>query len=355
MAIEILDKGACKAMGVLDTSASVVSAATAGIRRVISTGVAGRVRLVLEEGIAQSELIAHVTPLPPFIGTGVTPAVAWIDDFTVEIQTYDVAGALAAAQVRFSFYRIQALASPVVTPALPNPQQILGANLALWLQADLGLPLVPDSPVTTWPNQVANGNAVQGANPAAPTLLANAFGSRPGVAFTLATQGLVATLTTPIAIGQRPYIWIRMRWNALVTTPFEAQDLVQVSDSPLTEEIFLEGSAAGTFDPVSAFWDFTFGPPEIDTFEQLPGDFDFLPHTIQASQTTTGTLVADGVVTDAPSPIPAASVPYTKVNIARSGAGTEPGFCTLGLVVIAFDTPTPAQIAAVAAWCNAYS
>jgi hypothetical protein len=364
VAIEILDKGACKAMGVLDTSASVVSAATAGIRRVISSGVNGRVRLVLDEGIGQTELVAHVTPLPPVIGAGVIPAVAWIDDFTIEIQTYDTAGLLAAAQVRFSFFKIQALASPAIDPALPNPLQILGNNLAFWVQGDLGLDEVePGNPVATWPNQVANGDAVQAPFVTAPTLQPNAFGSRPGVRFGLATDGLLASLTTPSAIGQRPYFWVRFRLDQLIHTPGAQQSIVTGFSAglpPGATEIFLDADASGTFGP-TAFWDSDWGTDATsqDTFLN-PAELDLLPHTQQSASQQVAQLVFDGVAVNAAGAIPALATALDRIALGNLPSppfapGNDGLFGSLGVVVMSFDQPSPAEIAAVAAWCNAYS
>lgn len=362
MAIEILDKGACKAMGVLDTSASVVSAATAGIRRVISTGVNGRVRLVLEEGIGQTELVAHVTPLPPAIGAGVIPAVAWIDAFTIEIQTYDITGLLAAAQVRFSFFKIQALASPTVDPALPNPQQILGNNLALWLQADIGLDEVaPGAPVTTWPNQVANGNAVQGANADPAVLRPNSFGSRPGVACESVDSGLVVTLTTPAAIGQRPYFWARARSTQILDP--DVQTMFIAFDNPLlANELAFDGARPGEFGPV-AVWDWeTFTPGGVQTDQPvIPGpDLDLAPRTFQCATQQAGALVIDGLVSDAPGPIAALSVAINSVYLSGIRIppfipANSPGLWNYGVFVMSFDQPSPAEIAAVQAWCDAYA
>jgi hypothetical protein len=364
MSIEILDSGACKAMGQIDVTADVNPARTfvAGIRRIISTGVNGRVRLVLEEGIGQHELVAHVTPLPPAIGNGIIPAVQWVDNFTIDIETYDRAtGALAAAQVRFSFYRILNLAAPAVDAALPNPQQILGNNLAVWLQGDLGTDgLSPGAPVTTWVNQVANGDAVQGVNPDAPVFSPNSFGSRPGVSGETPGAGLVLTLTTPWAIGQRPYFWQRGRLNSLVHTPGVSQNLATafpIAFGPGSNELFISADASGTFGP-TAFWDWVASTAAtVDTFLEL-AELDTLPHTLQNATQQAGALVFDGSIINAPAPIAALTSTVDTIYLNRTPApfiAPSPGFWNIGVFVAAYDQPTADEIAAVAAWCNAYN
>jgi len=134
MSIEILDSGACKAMGVADTLANVLTANTAGIRRVISMGSNGRVRLELEEGIGQAELVALATALPG--QPGITVVVEWIDTFTIELQSYEADGIAAAAVVRFAFFRIGGLGQPAIVPSIPDPLAILGAgNIVGWWDA----------------------------------------------------------------------------------------------------------------------------------------------------------------------------------------------------------------------------
>lgn len=238
-----------------------------------------------------------------------------------------------------------------------NPHQILGSNLALWLQADLGIVVAPGSPVTSWPDQAANGNAVQSTNPDAPVLMPNSFGTRPGVACQTVDAGLVATLATQFAIGKRPYLWSRSRLTQLVHTVGAFQPLAVIATPPGFVN-YLNFSGYASQPPADAFWDWSTATPAlVDTFIEL-AELDLLPHTIQAATRQAGAIVFDGVVVDAPGAIAALSAPcdtvYLSNNQPAGGPPSTAGFWNIGVLVMAFDQPTPEEIAAVAAYCNAY-
>lgn len=138
MAIEILDKGACKAAGVVDTLAAVLTCRAQGIRRVISTGAPGIIRLVLVEGIGQDEFVGEATCEPPSVGPGIIAEVLWIDAFTIEIQTHGEDGAAAAGIVHFFFFSIDGLGTPaIVSPPPPDPLAVMTqAGLLGWWAAN---------------------------------------------------------------------------------------------------------------------------------------------------------------------------------------------------------------------------
>jgi hypothetical protein len=123
MAIEILDKGACKAAGTLSTAALPAGVLTQGIRRVIATGVNGRAQLELEDAIAAEEFLPLATCFGPLALTdGFIPVVTWLTPTLVEIATYNGANpqALALGQVYFIFFRIVG-GLPEIVPLPPIP------------------------------------------------------------------------------------------------------------------------------------------------------------------------------------------------------------------------------------------
>lgn len=116
MSIEILDKGACKAAGTVDTGAPITLARTQGIVSV-AAGVPGSITLVLSEGIGQEEFLAFVTSEGE--GLGIIGQASWIDPFTVEITTRAAAtGDLAEGIVYFMFFRLEQ-GLPTIIPPLP--------------------------------------------------------------------------------------------------------------------------------------------------------------------------------------------------------------------------------------------
>lgn len=242
---------------------------------------------------------------------------------------------------------------------IPSPLQVLGPNLAVWLESVSGTGAGPN--VTPWVNRVANGDAVQDGNTQAPVLLANAFGRTPAVSFQGADAGLVLTLGTPFAIGNRPYVWTRAKLNRLVHTPGDFQPCWLLGTSPaFTDSMVFSAEATGSFD-ANGYWDyeaFTSGSSN-DTFEQLH-ELDLLPHTFQCACQQAGALVVDGRVTDAASPIAALGSACDTVwisNNEQAGAppGVSEGFWDLGVLVMSYTQPSAAQIATVAEYCNSYA
>jgi hypothetical protein len=253
------------------------------------------------------------------------------------------------------------MATPFGTwPPLPrNPQQVLGSNLAFWVQANLGLgPVQPGGAVTIWPDQVANGDAVQAPNPAAPVLRATALGLRPGVSFESAGAGLEAHLSTPFDAGDRPYMWCRGKLNQLIHTPGAAQLLFQLLTDPFIggDAIDVDAEASGTFDG-NSYWNLN--GTNQETFFTLPpptGDALLLgPHTIQAACQQSGALVVAGVSMDAPGVVAALNAAVNRFDINRAVVVPgNAGFWSIGALVFAYTQPSPAEIADVVAWANAY-
>ncbi len=343
------------AFGIIDTNAPPGAELAFGITRVLSTGVPGRVQLILATPIPKNNLIAVATPATSV--DVVTTTIIWLDSTTIELQTYNLAGALTAATVRFEASFGDGMSAP---ETLATPLEVLGANLAVWLQGDRGTGVTTSfAPVPTWTNQVANGNAVQGANPNPPVLRLNTFGNRPGVSTENdVNAGLILTLTTPFAIGDRPYLFTRARLNQLIHTPTAFQPLALVSQPPgFINSLLFDASPSGTFGP-TAFWDWeTFTPGASDTFDEL-AELDLVPHTFQCATQQAGALVVDGTVFNAAAAIPALSAPcdtlYLSNNQPAGAPATAAGFWNMGVVIVAYTTPSALEIAQVKAWCDAY-
>jgi len=342
------------AWGILDTNSPPGASFSFGFARIISTGVAGRVQLELIAPIAEHELIAVGTGLAPAgsFADVITVEVKWLDSLHIELQTYDNTATFTKGVVRLVVSIAVGLATP---PTLLTPLEILDTNLAVWLQGDLGTGAGPN--VTTWVNQAANGNAVQGGSTLPPTLAT--FGNRSAVRFGAGDQGLVLTLAAPIAIGDRPYTTLRARLTALVHTPLYFQSFyILINNPPGTNDQQLVGNASGTFDAFG-YWDsdnVTFADGLVETFLQVP-DLDLLPHTFQKAFQQTGSLVVDGVSVDAPSPNGAVDQAISTITFGSRSSLAQPltsAFLEIGVFVMSFTQPTAPQIAALKAWCDAY-
>lgn len=343
------------ASGVLDTDYPPGASQTLGISQIVGIG-SGHVRLTLSTPVALEHFNAQATCLADT--KEFNAEVQWLNSTTVDVWTFQ-GGDPISALVMVLIFDLPMVAK---TP-LPNPAQILGANLAVWLQGDLGTGAGPA--VATWVNQVTgNGNAIQAPYPSAPVLAANAFGLNPGVNFVAADAGLEIHLTTPFAIGDRPYTIARAKLNSLVHTAGAAQLMFFAIPDPLAGDSSLEfdAEATGTFDPSDTFWNCNAGglggvetfitnspPPDADT--QLLG-----PHTIQVACQQAGALVIDSVSLDAPSPVSALTHAINRIRInsdAIPSANTF-GFWNIGVLVMTYTQPTAPQIAALKAWCDAY-
>jgi hypothetical protein len=241
--------------------------------------------------------------------------------------------------------------SPLRTPA-----QVLGSNLAIWLQADLGIGVT--GPLPVWVNQVPNGNALQDVYAAPPLLVQNAFGNNPGVYFTDVGSGLNLHLATPFAVGDRPFAITRCRLAQLDHTPATSQPVfVAIPDPPpSTDVLSFDAEASGTFD-VNSYWNGdTNGQNAFVTLPPPSGDAELLgAHTIQRAYQQSGNIVIDGVSTDTAAPVPALVGPINRVSLGRAPAGVSSGFWTLGVFLMAYTTPTAAQIAELQAYCDGYS
>lgn len=128
MSIEILDKGACRAAGLVTTNAPAPPTilAVQGVLEIVVHEV-GRIDLILEQPIApgaytvdgelipgelvclgqvQRPLNAPPSPIP------VACHFAPIDEATIELTTWDSAGELTVAAVYFAIFRIPGHAPP---------------------------------------------------------------------------------------------------------------------------------------------------------------------------------------------------------------------------------------------------
>jgi hypothetical protein len=239
-----------------------------------------------------------------------------------------------------------------------TPLESLGSNLAVWLQADKGVATAFDDPAPTWVNQVANGNAVQDGNADAPVLRRNAFGSKPGMSFETLDAGLVLDLTTPIAIGKRPYMWVHAKLNTINVVAGQPLALIGTSPSFLSNN-GMNAFAAGIAAP-EARWEYLaiFDPDFAESF-QAATELDLYPHTLQGATQQEGFFVFDGRSYDASAPVPAIGEAISTLYLSNYGpAGAGPGTggqWSIGVVVVAYDTPTPAQIANVAEYCSEYA
>lgn len=274
---------------------------------------------------------------------------AMIPDLVVELAPVDT-------QARIEIDELDE--SDIVETATPTPHEVLGSNLAVWLESRSGTGAGPN--VTTWVNRLANGDAIQGANTQPPQLVGAAFGNAPAVSFQGSDAGLILTLGAPFAIGDRPYVWTRAKLNRLVHTPGDSQPCWLLGTSPaFTDSMVFAAEATGTFD-ANGYWDyeaFTSGSSN-DTFEQLT-ELDLLPHTFQCACQQAGALVVDGRVTDAPSPIAALGSACDTVwisNNEQAGAlpGVSEGFWDIGVIVMSYTQPTALQIETLAKYCDNY-
>ncbi len=344
--------GAFRASALVDTDYPPGAASVLGISQIVGIAL-GHVRLTLTTPLAQENANVQVTAMDT---AGFICDWNWLDASTIDIYTFDAAGVAARtiASVLITFVNSVAL-----TP-LANPSQILGANLAVWLQGDKGTGAGPN--VTTWVNQVTgNGDAVQGALPNPPVLSLGAFGLNPGVRFVAADAGLEIALTTPFAIGDRPYMIARAKINTLVHTPTRANTLFQAYKTPFVitdSQIELDAEATGTFD-ANAYWNMIAGAGGVETFITIepPPDPDLSllgTHTLQARTEQPNALTIDALTLDAPSAVPAIANAINRVRLNMSQFGDNPGFWSIGVFVMAYTTPTAPQIAALKAWCDAY-
>lgn len=235
-----------------------------------------------------------------------------------------------------------------------NPSRILGKNLAIHLQADLGTG--PGQSVPKWANLALHGDAVQGANISPPTLVPNSFGKKPGVSCQLTSQGLVLALDQPVAIGQRPRIWALARLNKLVHDVGSFQALALLgSPTAFTNYLALVAYATGTFDS-NAYWDLNAqSGSNLDTSFELP-ELDLAPHVLSGALVQSSALRVDDVETDLSADPGAFTAPcdtlYLSNNQPAGGPITTAGFWNIGLVIMTFDTPTPEQDEEITAFCR---
>jgi hypothetical protein len=337
----------------LDTDFPPGAAQTFGISQIVGIE-KGHVRLTLSTPIALENFNGQATPMDT--KAGITCEVNWLNSTTVDVYSFDASPDPINTIVSVLIFYVN---SSATTP-LPNPAQILGGNLAVWLQADVGAGSGPT--VTNWVNRnTGNGDAVQGGSTAVPTLVGGVFGPNPGVRFGAGDQGLILTLTTPVAIGNRPFTCQRARLTSLVHTAGYFQSFYLLSKNPIgTNEQQLIAEASGTFDS-NGYWDSydaTNADGAIETFITVPADLDTLPHTFQKAFQQTGSLVVDAVSENAPSAIgPVDQLMDQIVFGSRSGVGL-PGtsaFIDIGVFVMSYTQPSPSEIAALKAWCDAYA
>lgn len=342
------------AWGTCNTAAMADSVDAFGIDAVIFTAVAGRVRLRLNTPVEQAQFLAEVScPTQGMLANAV-----WINTRVVEVIT-TVGGVLTAGDVYFEFFAAGAT-SHVVTP---NPSNILGSNLAVWLQGDLGTG--PGPTVPTWVNQAGHGNAVQGAITAPPSLVPNSFGTKPGVSAPLGTEGLTVTLTTPIAVGKRPTLYCKFRLTTVTGQPL-GWFLFQ-APANFASTMNMGMLPPPSFDPLLGFWyvqGFE-GPDGMATLSA--GDtppVDTLPHTVRARWNQVEQLLIDGLIGPTQFPSGTGLVNPTDVAIdtlrlaatdqAPFPAVNGPPFINFGIVLLSYDQPTTAQDAQLRQYVAAY-
>lgn len=121
MAVEILDKGSCKATGFITTNAASPVSRSQGIASIQASGVAGVTQVNLLEPIAATELLCLggvLTAAPPAIAGNRTVQFRSVSDSVVQIETYGSAGALEELECWFAFFRLEG-GQPEVIPAVP--------------------------------------------------------------------------------------------------------------------------------------------------------------------------------------------------------------------------------------------
>ena len=101
MAIEILDKGACKAAGFLDTNAAANTRVQGCFN--VNQEATGSMVLGLSEAIGVNEFLGVATAS----AVDRNATIEWVDDTHVRVRTADMAGVLAAGTCWFMCFRIE--------------------------------------------------------------------------------------------------------------------------------------------------------------------------------------------------------------------------------------------------------
>jgi hypothetical protein len=112
MAIEIIDKGGCRAAGLVNTNAG-ETIQVAGISSILKAGT-GDIRLTVDEPVAPSEAVLLATCAPEFILPAQRLAhIEMLDQNTIFIQITDELGAAAEGLVYFILFRIIGAVVPI--------------------------------------------------------------------------------------------------------------------------------------------------------------------------------------------------------------------------------------------------
>ena len=119
MAIEILDKGACRAFGIVSTDQLAPGCQSLGIASAdYSGGTTGRVELILERPIDPAAFVALSTvQIVPFTVAGPI-RIGMVDQTRVRIETYDTQSpaVLEPKNIFFAFFSLDGLAAATIIP-----------------------------------------------------------------------------------------------------------------------------------------------------------------------------------------------------------------------------------------------